>query len=130
MAITLTSAFKNSIFTDLLDDAKYGDLTLLFKIFDSTDTLKDSFTKSVNYFDVASGQVSFNTSTGGNLVFTIPPSTTDIYKIELWGDFTVGSAAGVLAKWVLEATPTDERLDYPNGGTCALAQWVMSLSTE
>ncbi|NCD00276.1 MAG: hypothetical protein EOL95_11330 [Bacteroidia bacterium] len=130
MAIRLASTFKNALFSDLLDDAKYGDETLLFKIFDSTDTLKDSFTKSVSYFKVGGGDVEFNTSTGGNLVFTIPPSTTDIYKIELWGDFTVGSAAGVLAKWVLEATPTDERLDYPNGGTCALAQWVMSLSTE
>lgn len=130
MAITLETTLKNSMFTDLIYDAAYGDTTLLFKVFDSSDTLIDSFTKSSNSFDVASGQVTFNTTTGGALVFTIPPSTTDIYKIELWGDFTVGSAAGLLAKWVLDSTPIDERLDYPNGGTLALAQWVMSLTTE
>lgn len=130
MAITLKTSFKNSIFNDLISDAAYADSTLLFKVFDSTDTLKDDFTKNVNYFDVASGQVAYNITNGGALTFTIPPSTTDIYKIELWGDFTVGSAAGMLARWTLEATPTDERLDFPNGGTLTLAQWVMTLSTE
>lgn len=130
MAITLTSGFKDLIFSDLISDAAYGDTTLLFKVFDSTDTLKDSFTKASSYFGISGGVATFNTTTGGALTFTIPPSTTDIYKIELWGDFTIGSAAGVLAKWVLDSTPTDERLDYPNGGTLTLAQWVMSLATE
>lgn len=130
MAITLENTLKNSMFTDLIDDAAYSDTTLLFKVFDSTDTLIDSFTKSANHFDVASGQVTFNISLGGALVFTIPPGTSDVYKIELWGDFPIGSAAGLLARWVLEATPTDERLDYPNGGTLNLEQWVMSIMTE
>ena len=130
MAITLQSTFKDLLFSDLLNDAAYGDTTLLFKVYDGADALVDSFTKAASYFGVSSGVCTYNVGNGGALTFTIPPATTDVYKIELWGDFTIGSAAGILAKWILESTPTDERKDFPNGGTLTLAQWVMSLATE
>ena len=131
MAITLSSTLKDLMLNEMIDVFTFGTTNLTFQCVTTTGTVADSFTVADTYFFTdTDDKMKFNISAyGGNLVFTIPPSTSDVQYIRLKGTLETNGVQ-ILSEWALDATPTDERLDYPNGGSLSLSQWVMAITAE
>lgn len=124
MAITITETAKNNAWFAFLGDIDNDPgFVVTFNVYAGA-TLKDTFDKPYNYLTYSSGQLYYDTSLYGNLVFTIPPSTTGINKIELVGTFPVVGEQPI-ATWYLTTG-----LNYPSGGTLSLSQFVLSMIAD
>lgn len=126
MAITVETTALTVAYAYLREKMTYGEPDCTFKLY-ASDTLVDDFTRVSSDFDTTGGQLTYDSLTP--LVFTIPPATTNVDSIRLYGNFQVGGEQ-LVGRWDLASTPTDERKNFPNGGTLSLGQWVMGAEME
>ena len=125
MGMSISETALTNAFYYLRTKLGYGTATITFSCYAGA-TEVDSVTLSVNCMVTASpGVLTYQTSTYGNIVFTIPPSTTGVDSVKLISPLQVGGTQ-VIGSWSL----TSPGLDYPNGGTLSLSQFILSAITE